>query len=342
MPPTLHPFRAARPGGADPLAALVGRSRATVRLRRLLGAAAAGDATVLLTGETGTGKGLAARALHAASPRAAGPFVHVDCAALAPSVIESELFGHERGAFTGADAPRAGRLEAAAGGTLFLDEIGELEPRLQAKLLRALEDRAFERVGGVRTLALAARVVAATNRDLHRAIAAGAFRADLYYRLQVVEIELPPLRARSEDLPLLAEHALRAAARRAGRPAPHPTPAFAAALAAHDWPGNVRELANLMERLVALGAGPVLDAADLAEALPAPSPATLPVAAPPPSPADDGADPPGHAADAARIAAALAATGGNVARAARRLGLPRGTLRHRIAKHGLGHLVPKD
>jgi DNA-binding NtrC family response regulator len=328
------PLRPAREERPDPLGALVGDSPALARLRLALGRAAASDATVLLTGETGTGKGVAARALHAASPRAAGPFVHVDCAALAPSVIESELFGHERGAFTGADAPRAGRLEAAAGGTLFLDEVAELAPTLQAKLLRALQDRAFERVGGARTLALAARVVAATHRDLRRAVAAGSFRADLYYRLQVVELELPPLRARPVDLPALAGHLLADAARRAGRPAPCMTPAFLAALAAHAWPGNVRELANLLERLLVLGAGPALDALDLHEAWTpwgaSPTPDRVAEAAP-------SADP-----DATRIAAALAATGGNIARAARRLGVPRGTLRHRIARHRLGHLIPRD
>ena len=185
----------------DPFARLAGDSAVVAQLRHALRRIARADATVLLRGETGTGKGLAARLLHDASPRAAAPFAHVDCAALAPSVIESELFGHERGAFTGADAARAGRLEAAARGTLFLDEIAELEPRLQAKLLRALQDRAFERVGGTRTLALGARVVAATHRDLRRAVAEGSFRADLYFRLQVCEVTLPPLRERLEDLP---------------------------------------------------------------------------------------------------------------------------------------------
>jgi len=333
----------------DPLQALVGRSPAMAAVRAALRRSAASDASVLVTGETGTGKGLVARALHAASPRAAGPFVHVDCAALAPSVIESELFGHERGAFTGADAPRVGRLEAAAGGTLFLDEIAELEPRLQAKLLRVLQERVYERVGGTRTLPLAARVVAATNRDLRRAIAAGAFRADLYYRLQVIELALPPLRARREDLPELVEHLLHAAARRAGRPAPRPTPALLAALAAHDWPGNVRELANLIERLLVLGAGPVLDVADLGAGLDAGAPwwptCGRVADADPTSGEDLGCPADAVRAphpDAARIAAALAATGGNVARAARRLGVPRTTLRNRIAKHGLGHLIPRD
>jgi DNA-binding NtrC family response regulator len=321
--------------GQSPPSVLIGSSAAITRLRRALHGVAASAATVLLTGETGTGKGLAARALHAASPRAAGPFVHVDCAALAPSVIESELFGHERGAFTGAEAPRAGRFEAAAAGTLFLDEVAELEPRLQAKLLRALHDRVFERVGGGRTLALSARVVAATNRDLRDAIARGTFRADLYYRLQVLELELPPLRARLDDLPELVAHLLAEAARRAGRPAPRATPAFVAALACHDWPGNVRELANLIERLIAQGASGWLDAAQLAGSFP-PSRAGRPP--------DRVADAPGPAGatDPSGIAAALDAAGGNVARAARRLGLPRSTLRHRIAKHGLGHLIPKD
>ena len=347
MPRTRTPLPDPR-APEDPLAALVGRSPAMAAVRAALRRSAASDASVLVTGETGTGKGLVARALHVASPRAAGPFVHVDCAALAPSVIESELFGHERGAFTGADVPRVGRLEAAAGGTLFLDEIAELEPRLQAKLLRVLQERAFERVGGTRTLPLTARVVAATNRDLRRAIAAGAFRADLYYRLQVIELVLPPLRARREDLPELVEHLLDRVARHAGRPPPRPTPAFLAALAAHDWPGNVRELANLIERLLVLGAGSVLDVTDLGVGLdagpPWPTCGRVAEAGPPPGaglglPAGVA---PGAHPDVARIAAALAATGGNVARAARRLGVPRTTLRNRIAKHGLGYLIPKD
>ncbi len=326
---------------------LRGRSAAMADLRRLLHHVAPSDATVLLTGETGTGKGLVARALHDASRRAAGPFVHVDCASLAESVIESELFGHERGAFTGADGPRAGRLESAALGTLFLDEVAELEPRLQAKLLRALQDRAFERVGGTRTLTLRARIVAATNRDLRRAVAEGRFRADLYYRLQVVEVELTPLRERLEDLPDLVEYGLREAARRQNRPTPCVLDGFLAALAAHDWPGNVRELLNLLERLLAQGSGPVLDAEDLgglrgpwrgtAQGLGANAVAdraaaretSLSRAPRPPNDRD-------------RIATALATTGGNIARAARRLGLPRTTLRHRIEKHGLAHLIPRD
>ena len=329
------------------LRALRGASSAMADLRRMLHRIAPSDATVLLTGQTGTGKGLVAQALHDASPRAAGPFVHVDCASLAASVIESELFGHERGAFTGADALRAGRLESAALGTLFLDEVGELEPRLQAKLLRALQDRVFERVGGTRTLTLRARVVAATNRDLPRAVAEGAFRADLYYRLQVVELELPPLRERLEDLPELVEHGLLEAARRHGRPPPRVLDGFLAALAAHDWPGNVRELLNLLERVLAQGAGPALDAADLGGLLGPWRGAASDIG--PHAVADrrnDRAEPRSAIGrscdDRDRIATALVTTGGNIARAARRLGLPRTTLRHRIAKHGLAHLVPRD
>jgi two-component system response regulator AtoC len=331
------------PSPADPLAPLVGGSPALARLRASVSRAAAVDTTVLLTGETGTGKGLVARLLHVASPRAAEPWVHVDCAALAPTVIESELFGHERGAFTGAAGARTGRLESAGRGTLFLDEVGELEPRLQAKLLRALQDRTFERVGGSRTLPVTARVVAATNRDLRRAVADGSFRADLYYRLQVLELRLPPLRERREDLPALAEQALREVSDRLGRRAPRMGDGFLAALAAHSWPGNIRELRNVLERLLVQGAGPELGDGDLAAAL-TPGPPGLAVHETPMTaraPSVRSAGPPGPE-EREPIVAALVATGGNVARAARRLGLARSTLRHRIVRHGLAHLIPRD
>jgi len=318
----------------DPFAALVGGSQVLSRLRRELHAIAATDSTVLLTGETGTGKGLAARLLHEASSRSRGPFVQVDCAALAPTVIESELFGHERGAFTGADAVRDGRLAAAAHGTLFLDEVGELEPRLQAKLLRMLQERVFERVGGSRTLAMTARVVAATNRDLRSAVERGEFRADLYYRLQVLELRLPPLRDRLEDVPAIVEHGLREVARRLGRPAPAPTEALCRALGQHAWPGNVRELLNVLERLMVRSSGEPLDVDALA--------GTLETwrSAPPPdlSAVRDGE----RGSERERVAEALRAAGGNVSRAARRLGLPRSTLRHRIERLGLRHLIPDD
>ncbi len=327
-------------GPVDPFTRLAGDSRAIAQLRHSLRRVARSDATVLLRGETGTGKGLVARLLHDASSRAAAPFAHVDCAALAPSVIESELFGHERGAFTGADACRLGRLEAAAGGTLFLDEIAELEPRLQSKLLRALQDRTFERVGGTRTLSLSARVVAATHRDLRRAVADGSFRADLYFRLQVFEVTLPPLRERLDDLPALVARGLAAIAQRGGRASPRCTDAFVDALARYQWPGNVRELWNLLERVVVHDDDGVLDAADAESALGSSiGDLNADAALPPPLPIEAA---PESGDDRSRVAAALVAAGGNVARAARRLGLARTTLRHRVDRYGLRELIPRD
>ena len=221
---------------------LVGDSPDIRALRRELQVVAGTGSTVLITGETGTGKGLVARLLHELS--GASPFVHVDCASLSPSLIESELFGHERGSFTGASERRVGRLEQAGEGSLFLDELAELDPWLQSKLLRVLQDRVFERVGGAETQSLRARVMAATNRDLPQEIAAGRFRADLYSRLQVFEIRVPPLRDRRSDLPLLVDFL----ASRWGR-RPRMAESFGSRLQAYDWPGNVRELANVLERL---------------------------------------------------------------------------------------------
>jgi len=229
-------------------AALLGESEGIVEVRRRIALLAAVPTTVLVLGETGTGKGVVARALHAAGSRAARPFVHVDCAALPESLFESELFGHERGAFTGALAPRAGRAEIAADGTLFLDEVGELAPRLQAKLLRLLQERSFERVGGAALRPLRARVVAATNLELEAAARAGVFRSDLLFRLDVARIVLPPLRERRQDLPALVPALVARIAARLGVPCPPPDPGLAARLAAHDWPGNVRELENALER----------------------------------------------------------------------------------------------
>jgi DNA-binding NtrC family response regulator len=288
-------------------AGLVGVSEAMVRVRRQIERIADLPSPVLVLGETGTGKGVVARALHAAGVRRARPFVHVDCAGLPESLFESELFGHERGAFTGALAARVGRAEAAADGTLFLDEIGELQPRLQAKLLRLLQERCFERVGGGAVRPFRARVVAATHADLEGAVTRGSFRRDLWFRIDVVRITLPPLRERREDLPALVHALLVRGAERLGLPARAADPALLGLLARHDWPGNVRELENALERWLIgePGAG-----------------------------AEEG--------EAERIARVLAASGGNVARAARRLGLARSTLRGRIARHALEPRIPRD
>jgi transcriptional regulator with GAF, ATPase, and Fis domain len=318
---------------------LAGAAEAMARVRAQLARVAPTESTVLLLGETGTGKGLAARELHAASARAEGPFVHVDCAALSESLVESELFGHERGAFTGAVASRVGRLELARGGTLFLDEIGELPLPLQGKLLRALQDRRFERLGGTRTLAVEARIVAATHRDLRAAVREGRFRADLWYRLCVFAVELPPLRARPGDVAFLLRRELPALVERLRVPPRAVKPEFVEVFARHAWPGNVRELLHALERALLLAEGDALDAAtahaaiemgSLDELANAPPRAPL---APIPAAADPGR---------ARLEAVLRETGGNVSRAARRLGVARSTLRWQIQRYALGELIPED
>lgn len=246
---------------------LVGESPRMREVYRLLARAAASDATVLLRGESGTGKEVAARSLHHGSPRADQPFVAVNCATLSETLLESELFGHEKGAFTGAVARKIGKAEAADGGTLFLDEVGEIPLPLQARLLRFLQERELERVGGTRPIRVDVRVVAATNRDLEKAIRAGTFREDLYYRLNVVTLHLPPLRERREDIPLLASHFAARTSQRLGRSVAGFTPEARACLLRYDWPGNVRELANAVERALVLGEGDLIRPEDLPEAM---------------------------------------------------------------------------
>ena len=306
---------------------VVGQSPAMEAVYDVILRAAASDATVLLRGETGTGKGVFARALHVNSERKGAPFVHVDCTTLPANLVESELFGHERGAFTGADARILGKVEAADGGTLFLDELGEIPLELQGKLLRFVQDRAFERVGGRERLTSDVRLVAATNRDLAALVAAGQFRSDLYFRVRVVEVELPPLRVRGAgDILGLAEHFATVHARRYRKPAPSLSADARAALVAHTWPGNVRELEHALERAVVLSQGAVLDAASLG--LDAASLGRAPAIAPPD--AGDAVILPHDLdlADASRryAAAALARADGNQSAAARALGISRNRL----------------
>jgi NtrC-family two-component system response regulator AlgB len=250
--------------GARPEEDLQTEDAATRRAFDVAFRAAASAATVLIHGESGTGKGVLARAIHARSPRAAGPFVTVNCPSLSSELLESELFGHVRGAFTGAVRDTEGKVAAAEGGTLFLDEVGDLPLPLQPKLLRLLQERSYERVGEVRTRLSDARVLAATNRDLPALVAEGRFREDLYYRLNVIEVELPPLRSRPADILPLARRLLSFFARQAGKPALRFTPAAEDAIQRHPWPGNVRELRNAVERAVILGDGPEVNAALLA------------------------------------------------------------------------------
>ncbi len=243
---------------------MIGESAPMQQMRATIDKVAQSDATVLITGESGTGKELVARALHFAGRRAGGPFVPVNCGALVGTLLDSELFGHVRGAFTGADTSKRGLFVAADGGTLFLDEIGELPLDLQPKLLRALQDGEVKPVGGTAAIRVDARVIAATNRTLQDQIAAGAFREDLFYRLAVITIEVPRLRDRPGDIPLLAKHFAEQAALRAERGRVSFTDAALAHLAAQAWPGNVRELENTIERAVILAAGDVLDVSDVA------------------------------------------------------------------------------
>ena len=246
---------------------IIGTSPAMQEVFETIRQAAPTRATVLIQGESGTGKELVARALHQCSPRRDGPFIPVHCAALAPTLLESELFGHEKGAFTGATERRRGRFELADGGTLFLDEIGEIDPALQVKILRVLEERKFERVGGTETIHVDVRLVAATNRDLRARVAEGTFREDLFYRLHVVNLTLPPLRERTGDVVLLAQHYLKTLAAENGKKPPAISPEAMDVLQAYAWPGNVRELRNVIERLVVLGTGGRLTVADLPAAV---------------------------------------------------------------------------
>jgi two-component system nitrogen regulation response regulator NtrX len=313
-----------------PTSTLVGSSPQMAEVRSLIARVAPTEARVLVWGESGTGKELVAAAIHAASSRADSPFVRTNCAAIPRELVESEMFGHERGSFTGATDRRIGRFEQADGGTLFLDEVGDLSLEAQAKLLRALEAGEVERVGGAKAIPVDVRLVSATNKDLAHAVTEGAFREDLLYRLNVFPITIPPLRERPGDIPELVT-------RRIGRPAATISPAAMDLLARHPWPGNVRELANIVERLIILSPRPAIGAEDVAGTLPAGD--------------GDGAPLPGLEGPALvlteeldrfermLITRALSAAGGSVAEAARRLSTDRANLYRRMKRLGIEGLA---
>jgi DNA-binding NtrC family response regulator len=316
----------AQPYGID---RIVGESDVIVGVRSLLQKIAASPAsTVLLTGESGTGKDLAAKVLHYASDRAAKPFMNITCSALPENLLESELFGHERGAFTGADRQKRGLLESADGGTVFLDEIGEMVPGLQAKLLRFLEEKSFKRVGGSVDIRVDVRVVGATNRKLETEVKEGRFREDLYYRLNVLPIELPPLRARPGDLPLLINYYVDTYNREFRKRVTGVDANAIAALKAYGWPGNVRELRNVVERAMLLAEGPTLTLGD------------FPVAAASPARLTEQVDLPASGIDLEQlerslVVQALARSGWNQTKAAGMLGLNRDQIRYRVEKFKL-------
>ena len=308
---------------------LIGSSESLQKTLKLARAVAATSATTLLIGENGTGKEMLARAIHHESSRASGPFIAVSCAALPESLIESEMFGHEKGAFTSASRSRKGRFELADGGTLFLDEIGELTPTVQVKLLRVLQERAFERVGGTKTVNVDIRLIAASNRDLEAEVDAGRFRRDLFYRLNVVPLVIPPLRSRREDIPVLAAHFADKCAEKYGRQKPELDSVLLDALLEYDWPGNVRELENLMERLIVLSTEAKLGLEFLPEKMLRVLPDTN---------VSDEATLDGAVIALRRrmILSALESEGGNKVAAAKRLGISRSYLHRLISEFGIG------
>ncbi|HEX9425348.1 MAG TPA: sigma-54 dependent transcriptional regulator [Pyrinomonadaceae bacterium] len=313
--------------GARGFGRLIGSSQSLEKTLKQARAVADTSATVLIIGENGTGKEMLACAIHEESQRARGPFIAVSCAALPESLIESELFGHEKGAFTSATHARMGRFELADGGTLFLDEISELSPNVQVKLLRVLQERAFERVGGTKTLTVDIRLIAASNRDLETEVEADHFRKDLFYRLNVVPLVLPPLRERREDIPGLAAHFAAKAAEKHGRLTPQLSAELIDSLHEYDWPGNVRELENLMERLVLLDRQPSLGL----EFLPEKMLKLLPVQG---LPSETTFESEITALKRRLILGALEAEGGNKVAAAKRLGISRSYLHRLISEFG--------
>jgi len=327
------------------LGSLIGRSRAMIDLKQMLEKVAQSPSTVLIRGESGTGKGLVARTLHGVSPRRRAPFVHFNCAALPETLVESELFGHEKGAFTGAAGQKPGRFELANHGTIFLDEIGKVSRAVQAKLLRVVEEKEFERVGGTRTLRSDVRVIAATNLDLEEAIRRNEFREDLFYRLNIIPIVLPALRDRREDIPYLVDHFLNKISRDLGRGRKDLDPAVLDLFQTYPWPGNVRELEAAIHRAFVLASGETLTLADFdwialhvrggAQGGASPRSSALPGLSPAVSLEPGGYEEALERYDRQLIAAALAQCQGRIRETARVLGIARNTLRAKMKKYGL-------
>src|SRR5688572_12075458 len=333
-------------GAEDDERTLIGGSQKMRQVQDIIQKVADSPSTVLITGESGTGKELVALALHHKSSRHDKPFIRINAAAIPPTLIEAELFGHEKGAFTGAVTSKPGRFELAHGGTLFLDEIGELPVDMQVKLLRVLQESSFERVGGIRTIRVDVRLIAATNRDLKKAIEQGLFREDLFWRLNVVPIELPPLRARSEDIPVLVEEFIKKLNRRLNRSVEKFTPDAMTTLQSYPWPGNIRELENIVERTLLFADKPIIDTGDLPPDLHAKVGATArTVAAASTTDAAGGAGLEGSMKDIVKqamaglekdlIQRALDDTQGNVTHAARKLKISRKSLQIKMKELGL-------
>jgi transcriptional regulator with GAF, ATPase, and Fis domain len=314
-------------------AGIVGQSKPMQELFALIRSLAQTDVSVLIQGETGTGKELIARAIHYNSPRRSRRFVAVNCGALAETLLQSELFGHEKGAFTGADARRKGIFEVADGGTLFLDEIGEISPGTQVKLLRVLQDGEFQRVGGSETIRVNVRILSATNQDVDELVKSGRFRQDLYYRLNVFPIRVPPLRERAEDIPLLVDHFIQTANQKLRKSIRSVSPDGMSVLIAHQWPGNVRELENVVQRTMVVAKSDVVGLGDVPRELRGDSDA-------PPRTAKDLrglARASTELVEKQTILDALAKTGGNVTHAAKALGISRATLQSKMKAYGLRH-----
>ncbi|TKI06605.1 sigma-54-dependent transcriptional regulator [Martelella alba] len=308
---------------------IIGHSPALRQLMEMLAVVAPSEATILITGESGSGKELIAKAIHANSQRRNGPYIAINCAAISESLLESELFGHEKGAFTGAEKQRDGRFAAADKGTLFLDEIGDMPLPMQVKLLRAIQEREIQRVGGDRTVKVDVRILAATNKDLEQEVAGGRFRQDLFYRLNVVALRLPPLRERVADIPLLAMHFLQKFAAKNGKTAKGFTPKAMDRLLKYDWPGNIRELENVVERSVVLMMGEYVSLQEFPPPLREGDNERTPLTA-------DFSDMTLDEIEHAAIVNALEMAGGNKSEAARRLGITRKTLHSKIRRRETG------